>query len=300
MIDIAVIPVAGRGLNLLPLTKSQPKEMLPVGNKPVVQHVVDELIACDVKRFLFVTGPDKTAIENHFDTNKELIRFLRVQGREEQLAELAFERNEATYFFTRQRHQNGLGQAVLCAESFVRECCFVVALGDTILGRHTPSDIVRRMLRIFEQKRDEIHAVVAFDPVLPEEVSQYGIGRPGKDYGDYFELDDIIEKPGRDEAPSRLAVAARYVFSPEIFRYLHQIKPGIEGQLQLTDAIRLMIRDGKKILGVPLPETDRRYDIGNFDSYFKAFVDFVLHDPQRDGVREFVEKQGTILTERNA
>lgn len=291
MIDVAVIPIAGRGTSLLPLTKSQPKEMLPVGNKPVVQHVVDELIRCDVNRFLFITGPDKSAVENHFDIDKELIQYLRVSGREEQLAELAFEREKAVYFFTRQRYQNGLGQAVLCAEPFIRQQHFIVALGDTILGRDNPSQIVRRMVDLYTKKSD-IEAVIAFDEVAREEVVHLGIAKPGHDLGEYFELDDLIEKPSENEAPSNLAVAARYVFSSDIFEFLHDTKPGDGGEFQLTDAIRSMIASGKRVLGIRIPKSDQRYDIGNFESYYKAFLDFALHDPARNkNLIDFLKNQ---------
>ena len=221
MIDLAVIPVAGRGTRLLPLTKSQPKEMLPVAGKPVVQYVVEELIRSGVHRMLFVTGAGKTAIENHFDVDNELIDSLRETGKEDLLAELAFEREDAGYFYMRQRRQLGLGHAVLCAEPFVRGQRFVVALGDSIIGLGSESKIVRRMTDLFESNGD-VKGVIAFEEVPREEVSQYGIAMPKTMDGNFFELEDIIEKPSVDEAPSNLAVAARYVFSPEIFGYLRK------------------------------------------------------------------------------
>jgi UTP--glucose-1-phosphate uridylyltransferase len=290
MINIGVIPVAGRGLSLLPITKSQPKEMLPVGNKPIVQHVVDELIGCGVNRLLFVTGPDKSSIEDHFDINKELIRFLRYQGLEDTLSELAFERKNAAYFYTRQRQQNGLGQAVLCAEPYVNGHCFVVALGDTILGRHTSSGIVSRLVDVFEREGGEVKGVIAFDEVARSEVSRFGIATLGKSFGDCFELVDLVEKPQESETPSCLAVAARYVFSPDIFEYLHKTKPDVNGDIQLTDAIHLLIKDGKRVIGVRLPKSEQRYDIGDFELYYKAFIDFALHDPTRGNeVREYLK-----------
>src|SRR5687768_13529452 len=145
-IDLAVVPVAGQGTRLLPLTKSQPKEMLPVGRKPVVQYVVEELARSGMRRLLFVTGPGKTSIENHFDSNGELIAYLREAGKEDLLSELDFERQNLEYFYTRQRRQLGLGHAVLCARPFIGEQPFVVALGDSIIGRGAESDIVRRMV----------------------------------------------------------------------------------------------------------------------------------------------------------
>ncbi|NUQ62357.1 MAG: UTP--glucose-1-phosphate uridylyltransferase [Pirellulales bacterium] len=275
-IDMAVVPVAGRGTRLLPLTKSQPKEMLPVGRKPVVQYVVEELARCGLGRLLFVTGPGKTAIENHFDIDAELITNLRETGREELLQELAFEREDLEYFYTRQRRQLGLGHAVLCAKPVVGRDPFVVALGDSIIGLHAQSNVVRLMVEQFESNGADV--VIAFENVPREEVVQYGIAKPRKQ-GEVFELDDLVEKPDVAEAPSTLAVAARYVFSPVVFDYLQRTPPGKGGEIQLTDAIRMMIRDGRKALGVRLPEGEQRFDIGNFESYFQAFVEFALADP---------------------
>jgi len=278
MIDLAVIPVAGRGTRLLPLTKSQPKEMLPVAGKPVVQYVVEELIRSGVHRMLFITGAGKTAIENHFDIDNELIDSLRETGKEELLAELAFEREDADYFYLRQRRQLGLGHAVLCAEPFVRGQRFVVALGDSIIGRGSESRIVKRMVDLFE-KHGDVKGIIAFEEVPRDEVFQYGIAQPGYNYGEFFELDDIIEKPAVEEAPSCMAVAARYVLSAEIFEYLRNTPPGKGGEIQLTDAIRRMVHDKKRFLGVPLSSVETRYDIGNFESYFTTFTEFALADP---------------------
>ncbi|MFH1268100.1 MAG: UTP--glucose-1-phosphate uridylyltransferase [Planctomycetota bacterium] len=277
-IDFAVVPVAGRGTRLLPLTKSQPKEMLPVGRKPVVQYVVEELARCGVGRLLFVTGPGKTAIENHFDIDAELIANLRETGKEELLGELAFEREDVEYFYTRQRRQLGLGHAVLCARPVIGAQPFVVALGDSIIGLHAQSQVVRVMIDQFESSGAA--AVIAFEEVPRQEVSQYGIAKPRDAVSEVFELDDLIEKPDPAEAPSNLAVAARYVLAPAIFDYLQKTPPGKGDEIQLTDAIRMMIRDGGKALGVCLPSHEQRFDIGNFESYFQAFLEFALADPQ--------------------
>jgi UTP--glucose-1-phosphate uridylyltransferase len=282
-IDLAVVPVAGRGTRLLPLTKSQPKEMLPVGRKPVVQHVVEELVRCRIGRLLFVTGPGKTAIENHFDIDAELIENLRTSGKEALLEELAFEREEIEYFYTRQRRQLGLGHAVLCAEAMVGNQPFVVALGDSMIGLAATSDIVGRMTELFE--RESAEAVIALEEVAAEEVVHYGIAEPASPavasaaLPEVFPLADLVEKPAVDEAPSRLAVAARYVFAPRIFDLLADTDPGKGGEIQLTDAIRKMISTGGKVLGVKLRADEQRYDVGNFESYYSAFVEFALADP---------------------
>jgi len=288
-VDLAVVPVAGRGTRLLPLTKSQPKEMLPVGRKPVVQYVVEELARCGIGRLLFVTGPGKTAIENHFDIDTELIAHLRETGKEELLAELAFEREDLEYFYTRQRRQLGLGHAVLCARPVVGSQPFVVALGDSIIGRHAHSDVVRTMIQRFESSRAD--AVIALEEVAPEEVVHYGIAKPRGEVDEVFELADLIEKPAVTEAPSNLAVAARYVFSATIFDYLEETKPGKGDEIQLTDAIRALIADGRKALGVRLTKQESRFDIGNYESYFLAFAEFALDDPQYGpALREHLRK----------
>jgi UTP--glucose-1-phosphate uridylyltransferase len=275
MIDIAVIPVAGMGTRLLPATKSQPKEMLPVGRKPVVQYVVEELTRVGIQRMLFITGAGKHSIENHFDLNLELIENLRESGKEELLNELEFERSAVQYFYTRQRQLLGLGHAVLCAQPFTGDQPFVVALGDSIIGLHAQSKVVERMIDIFVEEQPA--AVIAFEEVPFDEVHQYGIAKP-KQLGDVFEVQELIEKPSINEAPSNLAIAARYVLSPAIFDAIRSTQPGKGGEIQLTDAIRLLMQNGGKIFGIRLNGNEKRYDIGNFESYFNAFIEFALAD----------------------
>jgi UTP--glucose-1-phosphate uridylyltransferase len=284
-IDIAVVPVAGIGTRLLPATKSQPKEMLPVGRKPVVQYVAEELAHSGIRRLLFITGARKTTIENHFDEDNELITYLRDSGREHELAELAFERRDMEYFYTRQRRQLGLGHAVLCAAPLIGNQPFVVALGDSIIGMHAQSDIVGRMLDEFEKAKADV--VVAFEEVPEADVEKYGIAKPRGAVGDVFELESVVEKPARGEQPSNLAVAARYVFSPKIFDYLRETKRGKGNEIQLTDAMQQVLQAGGKGIGLRLKCGERRFDIGNYQSYFRAFTEFALAD----------EKEGPALRE---
>lgn len=291
-IDLAVIPVAGLGTRLLPATKSQPKEMLPVGRRPVVQYVVEELAGSGVKRMLFVTGHGKGSIEDFFDVDQPLIDFLRTRGKEDQLAALEFERNLVEYAYTRQREQNGLGDAVLCAAPFVRNEPFVVALGDSIIGLHGDSRVVQQMVDVCQARNVDV--VVAFEELESRsEVVHYGIAQPGKSLGgDLFELVDVIEKPTPKEAPSLLAVAARYVFKPSIFDYLRKTGRGKGNEIQLTDAMRSLLKDkpGSGI-GIKLPKGTQRYDIGNFESYFQAFIDFAAADPEHgEMVRNHMRK----------
>ena len=277
-VNVAVIPVAGRGTRLLPLTKSQPKEMLPLGRRPVVQHVVQELTRTGVSEMLFVTGPGKTAIENHFDLDTEMVRHLRNSGKEDLLAELDFEREDIDYFYTRQRRQLGLGHAVLCSRPFVGQRPFLIALGDSMIGLHSRSDICSRMIEHFD--REGADAVIAFQKVPRDEVVHYGIAQPRGDVGDVFDLADLIEKPSVDQAPSNLAVAARYICRPSIFDQLERTAPGKGDEIQLTDALRTLLHDGGRVLGVQLEPGEKRYDVGNFESYFQAFVEAALADSQ--------------------
>ena len=287
----AVVPVAGLGTRMLPATKSQPKEMLPVGKKPVVQYIVEELERNAFDRILFVTGSGKTAIENHFDHDPNLIRLLREGGKEELLAELEFERSGARFFYTRQKTQAGLGDAIMHAEEFSGREPFAVALGDSIIGRHAQSQTLSRMRDAF--LNSNCAAVVAFERVPDNETQRYGIalleGEPVA--GEIFDLRDVVEKPSRGEAPSNLAIAARYIFSPLIFAALHETKPSKGGEIQLTDAIRLLIKGGERVLGLALPPGEARYDIGNFASYYEAFIDFALSDPELGAqMRDFTRK----------
>ena len=259
MIDLAIVPVAGQGTRLLPSTKSQPKEMLPVGRKPAVQYVVEELAQSGMKRMLFITGPGKTSIENHFDVNPELVIYLRETGREELLEELEFERTVPEYYYTRQRRQLGLGHAVLCAESLVGDQPFVVALGDTILGLNEPSHIVSAKKKEFVSLHAD--AVVALVAVSSDEAGNYGMvqfsGQAEETLPkshrqslgqEPIRLTDVIEKPAVGEAPSRYSIAARYVFSPIVFQYLKNLNPGRNGEFELTDGLREMIQDDKKYM----------------------------------------------------
>lgn len=273
----AVIPVAGLGTRLLPATKSQPKEMLAVGKKPIVQYIVEELHLCGVERILFVTGRGKTSIEDHFDDDPDLIRTLRESGKEDLLQELEYERMGVHFLYTRQRQQRGLGDAVLCAEHFTENEPFVVALGDSIIGRHKPSLIVSRLMQAFEEHNAA--CAIAVETVPMEQVSMYGVVKPATDT-EVFEIIDLIEKPKRAEAPSNLAIAGRYIFAPALFDAIKRTGFDHRGEIQLTNAIRLMLQKGMKIVGVRLPAEEKRYDIGNFESYFETFVEFALTDPE--------------------
>ncbi len=277
VIKCAIVPVAGFGTRLLPATKSQPKEMLPVARKPIVQYVVEELAANAVEEILFVTGRNKSSIENHFDQDPELMRLLSAGKKLDLIEELKFEELQAQFYYTRQRFQRGLGDAILCGESFASERPFVVALGDSILGLHANSRSVARMSEAFESRRAS--CIIAVEEVAPDQVSHYGIVQPADDAGDCFRVSGVVEKPAPEAAPSNLAIAGRYIFSPLIFDMIRRVKPDSRGEIQLTDAIRGMCDEGKRVLALKLPRGEKRYDIGNFPSYFETFVEFALADP---------------------
>lgn len=277
MIRNAVVPVAGLGTRLLPATKSQPKEMLPVAKKPIVQYVVEELVRSGIDRLLFVTGRGKASIENHFDHDPVLTESLRRASKEDLLEELAFEDLKVDYLYTRQAVMRGLGDAILHGEPFVGHEPFLVALGDSIIGLNGESDIGRRMADAYVER--EAAAVIGVEEVEREQTRNYGVVQPEGD-GDVFSIADLVEKPKPADAPSNLAIAGRYVFAPLIFDMIRRVPPDKKGEIQLTDAIRMLCQSGRRVVGVKLPPGQRRYDIGNFPSYYDTFVEFALADPQ--------------------
>jgi UTP--glucose-1-phosphate uridylyltransferase len=238
----AVIPVAGLGTRLLPATKSQPKEMLPVGRKPVVQYIVEELIRVGVKDILFITGSGKTSIENHFDVNINLSKYCVKRVRKNSL------RNSNLSGCVCVTITPGKDSCSVwpCSAVFAIFCwkrTFYRGPGRLHYWLNAQSNVVQRMEDCFEQY--DCEAVIAFEEVPAHEVDQYGIAVP-KTNEDAFEVLDIIEKPSVDEAPSNLAVAARYILTPKIYDALDHIEPGKGGEIQLTDAIKRLIVEGKK------------------------------------------------------
>ncbi len=287
-----VVPVAGMGTRLLPATKSQPKEMLPVGRRPVVQYVVEELQAAGLRQILFVTGRKKTAIEDHFDPDPELVRTLSSGGGYELLSELEYTETQARFFYTRQSVPRGLGDAVDHAREFAGDEHFAVALGDSIIMSRDGTSLLRDMMA--EHLANGAACTLAVEEVDPADVYRYGIVRPssGAAGEGSFGVDDLVEKPRVGSAPSNLAIAARYIFSPVIFEAISRTAPDRNGELQLTDAIRLLLQLGQRVQAVRLRPSERRYDIGNFESYFKAFIDFALTDEKYGYmVRQYVKRK---------
>jgi len=239
--------------------------------------VVEELVSNGIEQVLFVTGRSKASIENHFDHDPELFQALTASNKQDLLRELEFEALKANFFYTRQRHQRGLGDAILCAENFAGEEPFLVALGDSILGLNAVSRAVSRMADVFDSKRAS--CVIAVEEVAPEETTHYGIVQPEGRGDDVFRVVNLVEKPAPKDAPSNLAIAGRYIFSPVIFDMIRRVKPDKRNEIQLTDAIQFMCDEGRRVMAVKLTPEEKRYDIGNFPSYFESFVAFALADP---------------------
>jgi UTP--glucose-1-phosphate uridylyltransferase len=251
--------------------------MLPVARKPIVQYVVEELVANGLGDVLMVTGRNKTSIENHFDADPHLTRTLAAGNKTDLLKELEFEELRANLYYTRQREQKGLGDAILCGESFAGEQPFVVALGDSILGLHAKSTCLANMVKLYEKRRAS--CVIAVEEVPEDQTKHYGIIEPAENDGSCYRIRNLVEKPDPASAPSRLAIAGRYIFSPTIFDMIRDVEPDQRGEIQLTDAIQRMCDEGRRVLAYKLPKGEKRYDIGNFPSYFETFVEFALADP---------------------
>lgn len=283
----AVIPVAGLGTRLLPTTKAIPKEMLPVGRYPIIQHVVDELIDAGINRTLFISSRSKGAIENHFDDYSELMMHLELNGSEmRQVSRFDYRLRGVEFFFTRQQvpmgqtKPLGTGDAVAAAESFTEGAPFVVAFGDSIIQSAEERPLLSRMIE--SHVKHNSACTIAVYAVPPELVHQYGIVVPDPDEADAPDcrLTDILEKPAPERAPSCLAVSARYIFGPEIFEQIRTVRPSPNGEIYLTDAILGLIKKGHMVRAVKLAPSERRHDIGNHSAYFKTFADYAISDPE--------------------
>ncbi len=276
----AIVPAAGRGTRLYPITRVQPKEMLPLGSRPVVQRVAEELTAAGVTDILFITGADKRTIEDHFDPSTGLAP----DDAPAEAREWGPNLSAARFYSIRQGAPRGLGDAVSCGEHFAGQGYFVCALGDcTMTGPEPLSRLVDA------HKRHEADLSILVQPVEREATRRYGIIEPGDRLDDStFEMIDIVEKPGPEAAPSRHAVAARYVFSSDLFDYLNDLEPGHGDEIQLTDAIRNMLADGYRGIAVPLAPGEHRLDVGNLKSYGQAFIREALTDPEYgEGLRTY-------------
>ncbi len=265
MIRKAVIPAAGFGTRMLPATKSQPKEMMPVVDKPVIQYVVEEAVASGVTDILMVISKGKRAIEDHFDRSYELEAQLEEKGKADLLASVKRISSMANIHFVWQKELNGLGDAISYAKYHVGNEPFAVLLGDTIMD--SLGDPV--LLQLIEQYEMTKASVVAMERVSMDKVHRYGI-IDGEDVGnDLFKARSFVEKPNAADAPSNLAIGGRYIFTPEIFTYLEQIDRGVNNEIQLTDAMRMMLQD-HDMYGYVYEGT--RYDVGNTLDFIKTNI----------------------------
>jgi UTP--glucose-1-phosphate uridylyltransferase len=269
MIRKAVIPAAGFGTRFLPITKSQPKEMIPVVDTPTIQYVVEEAISSGITDILMIIGKGKRAIEEHFDRSFELEDMLLEKNKLKELEEIRKITSMANIHFVWQKEMNGLGDAIRYARYHVGNEPFAVLLGDTLIdGIGKP--ITLQLMEVFEKYKS---SVVALEEVELMNVSRYGIINGSELEDNVIVANDFIEKPSPKETPSRLAIASRYIFTPEIFDFLDKTKPGINNEIQLTDAMRAMV---KKHTMYGLKFEGRRYDIGNKLDFIKTNIEFGL------------------------
>lgn len=263
----AVIPAAGLGTRFLPVTKSQPKEMMPVLDKPTIQYVVEEAIDSGIEDVLIITGREKQAIERHFDKSYELEEELKASGKEDRLNQVRDIANLADIHYVRQKERHGLGDAVLYARKHVGDNPFALLLGDTIVESDVPC--TANLIEYAEQYEE---SVLSLERVPWERVSSYGVAdvADASQSEDCFPVSDFVEKPAREAAPSNLAITGRYVLMPEIFDLLERTDPGVGDEVQLTDAIReLSAVRGAELKG-------DRYDIGNIPSWLQANIEMAM------------------------
>jgi len=279
----AVIPVAGWGTRFLPATKAMPKEMLPIVDKPVIQYIVEELIDAGILDIVFITGRHKRAIEDHFDINPDLEQHLERAGKRELLEVVRRISHLINPIFIRQKEQKGLGHAVLTAKpALSKNEPFIVSLGDIVIkGTNT----VERMLSIHKRFGK---SVIALFEVPKSEVSKYGIAKVKNVNDEVLLIEDIVEKPSPKEAPSNLAVVGRYLFTPSILEELKHTKPGKGGEIQLTDAIRSLLK--KEAVYAFKVDSSAVFDTGNKLDYLKTVITFALErDDLKENLLEFLK-----------
>ncbi|MFP3903920.1 MAG: sugar phosphate nucleotidyltransferase [Armatimonadota bacterium] len=252
----ALIPAGGRGTRLQPLTYAVPKELLPLGAYPTIQHVTDEVVAAGIRDIIVVTGAQKRLIEDHLDELKR-------RGE-----------TSANFLYVSQEEPRGLGDAVAAGRAAVNDRPFVVALGDGVIRSRQDESLLSRMIDIFDEK--DAAAVIGVEQVVQEECRKYGICVPAEE--DYSEegpvrLCDLVEKPEPENAPSTLAICGRYIFKPVIFDYIAALTPGKGGEIQLTDAIADLARAGEPVYAVPLSGGEHRLDVGNLKTYYEAVAE---------------------------
>ena len=277
----AVIPAAGLGTRFLPATKAQPKEMLPVYDKPTIQYVVEEAVESGVDDILIITGKGKRPIEDHFDRSFELEHHLKTKGKEDYLKEVEYISNLADIHFIRQKKQKGLGDAIYCAKKHVGGEPFVVMLGDTITKGATPC--TKQLIEVYEKYGK---SAIAVEEVPEEKIERYGIIGGEEVENGVININQLVEKPPRSVAPSNLAIMGRYFLTPDIFDHIENVEPGYGGEIQLTDALaKLDAIYGKVFVG-------ESYDIGNRVDWLKTSLKFAMEDENsREDILDFIQNE---------
>lgn len=267
----AIIPAAGLGTRFLPVTKAMPKEMLPIVDKPTIQFIVEEAIESGIEDIIIVTGKGKRAIEDHFDHNYELEENLIKKGKYDML-EKVNQASDVDLHYIRQKKPKGLGHAVWCARKFIGNEPFAVLLGDDIVRAETPG--LKQLIDQFDKKQ---RSVVGVQTVSVSETHRYGIVDPSMKEDRLYQVHHFVEKPALGTAPSNLAIMGRYVFTPEIFKYLEKHQIGSGGEIQLTDAIQ-MLNEEQKVYAYDFQGT--RYDVGDKLGFLKTTVDLALENEE--------------------
>lgn len=281
----AVIPAAGLGTRVLPATKALPKEMLNIVDKPSLQYIVEELVEARITDIVIITGRNKNSIEDHFDYSYEMEETLKNSNKAELLSKISHISNMANIYYVRQNMPLGLGHAILKAKSFIGDEPFLIALGDDII--YNSQKVVSKQL--IEKYEKYGKSVIGCQEVPQEDVSKYGIVEVRKTLDDRtFEINNFIEKPNIEEAPSKMACLGRYLLSPKIFEFLENAKPGKGGEIQLTDSILNMLRAGEDVLAYNFE--GKRYDIGNKIGLLIANIEYGLKNEEtKEDLRKYLK-----------
>jgi len=280
----AVIPAAGLGTRMLPITKSMPKEMLPLVDKPVIHYVVEEAIKAGIDDILIITGKGKRAIEDYFDRSFELEYYLREKGKFEELKQVEEIGEMIDIYYVRQKRPLGLGDAILYAEKHVNGEPFAVLLGDDIILSGKPA--ISQLIEVYGKVETP---TVGVEKVAWNDVSKYGIINGKEIQEGLYEVYNLVEKPSKEEAPSNIAIIGRYILTQDIFDVLREIEPGKGGELQLTDALNLLVKTGNRVFAKEIKGT--RYDVGDRFGFIRANIEIGLrYEGLRERLIEYLQK----------
>lgn len=278
----AIIPAAGLGVRFLPATKALPKEMLPIVDKPTIQYIIEEAIESGIDDILIITGRNKRAIEDHFDKSLELEVQLKEKSKIKLLELVQDISHLADLYYIRQKEPLGLGHAIYCARQFIGDEPFAVLLGDDIVRSWVPC--LKQLMDLYEKVQSSVIAVME---VAEEDVNKYGILDASRENPGVYRINDLVEKPPAEKAPSRLAVMGRYIIEPRILSILAETPPGAGGEIQLTDALRVLCRE-QPMYGLAFD--GKRYDVGDKLGYLQATVEFALaRQDLSAGFREYLK-----------